>query len=92
MRSLNPKDPNIAQEIEYIQIKRKELIAAAKQKENNQEIIDAICLYTEAQHFSYYVGEGLRPTIQNEDIDRDNWHDLENKIKVLNKKSSFINH
>ncbi|AUH74260.1 hypothetical protein [Legionella sainthelensi] len=91
MRSLNPNAQQISQEIEYIQIKRKELISAAKHKEQNQEIIDAICLYTEAQHFSYYVGDGRIATIQNEDLDRANWHELENKIGDLKKKISSRN-
>ncbi|HAT3863338.1 TPA: hypothetical protein JAN60_07525 [Legionella pneumophila] len=55
----------------------------ARQKAENNEIVDAICFYTKAQHLSLYIGEGLKATIFNENEDLKNWHAIDEIIEKL---------
>ena len=85
MKPINPFDQDAICEIARIQFKMHALIELAKVKEDKGQLLDALDLYQEAQHESYHVGEGPKVTIMNENIDRDNWHQLNNKIETLNK-------
>lgn len=53
-------------------MKKNELIALTKQKEENHKMADAICLYTDTQHHFLHAGEDLKSSITYEHIDRDN--------------------
>lgn len=85
MKPFNQYDLASIQKIEVIQNEMHRKIKLAEEREKNNEHFEAWKLYNEAQHLSYYVGEGLKIEIMNEDVDRDNWHFINKRINFLDK-------
>lgn len=85
MRPVYPNDQQTTQQIHDIQKELTNLTYLAKEKEKSGQLLEAMVLYTEAQHLSFHAGEGLQVKILNENTDNETWHSLNNKIVELNR-------
>jgi len=86
MKSIDPKNMLAIQEISKIQREMDEQFKLAETLEASHKYWESLRLYEKAQHNSFHVGKGLKVTIMNEDIDRDNWHKINNKIESVKMK------